>query len=511
MKASAKVVLNTGVVYLKLLLGIVFGLFTTRLVLEALGETDYGLFILVGGVIGMLAILNNSMSNASMRFMAHSLGSDDPEKIKLTFNTTLHLHIMIGLLLIVIMELGGYLMFEYIINIPEGRYFSAQMVFHAMVLTTFVTIISVPYDAVINAHENLLFLSVVDVLGYALKLGLAIYLFYSPYDLLITYAVILFVIQIVQRLLKQWYSRVKYAECKIDFKNYKNKALRKEILNFSWWNLFGSIASMSVTQVRSLILNVFFGVEINAAEGVSKTASNQLNTVSASMTRALNPQLVKSEGSGDRQRMLKLTELATKFSGFLFALFAIPAIIEMPFLLNLWLKNVPDYAIAFSRLLLVGLLFEKFTFEITNAVRANGNIKALTIMESVIALLTIPTAIVVFKLGYPPYSIFIIYIISTLLAAINRFYFARKILNMNVKLFFSNAIFPLFIPLGAVITMNIIVNLTLDSILIQTISSFVLTPALFLLLFWKLSIPKEEKIKIKDIFTIILVRLKRKK
>lgn len=511
MKASAKVVVNTGIVYLKLLLGIIFGLFTTRLVLDALGETDYGLFILVGGVIGMLAILNTSMSNASMRFMAHSMGSADLEKIKLTFNTTLHLHFVIGLLLIVIIELGGFLMFEYIINIPESRYFSAQIAFQSMVLTTFVTIISVPYDAVINAHENLLFLSVVDVLGYILKLLLAIYLFYAPYDLLITYAVTLFLIQIIQRLLKQWYSRVKYKECTIDFKNYKDKELRKEILNFSWWNLFGSIASMSVTQVRSLILNVFFGLEINAAEGVSKTASNQLNTVSASMTRALNPQLVKSEGSGDRKRMLKLTELATKFSGFIFALFAIPAIIEMPFLLNLWLKNVPDYAIPFSRLLLIGLLFEKLTFEITNAVRANGNIKGLTIMESVIAILTIPVAIIVFKVGYPPYSIFIIYIISTLLAAVNRFYFARKILSMNIKIFFAKAISPLFIPLAAVISVNVLVHFALDSVLIQTLNSFILTPTLFLFLFWKLSISKEEKLKIKEIFTFILLRLKRTK
>ncbi|MDX1652434.1 MAG: MATE family efflux transporter [Brumimicrobium sp.] len=508
MNASTRVVVNTAVVYIKLLIGIALGLFTTRLVLEALGETDYGVFILVGGMIGMLAILNSSMSNGSMRFMAHSLGSGDPEKIRLTFNTTLHLHIIIGLLLILIMEIGGYFMFRYIINIPEGRFFAAQFVFHSMVLTTFVTIVSVPYDAVINAHENLLFLSVVDVLGYILKLGLAIYLFYAPYDLLITYATILLAIHIIQRLIKQIYSRRKYDECKVDFSNYKNKKLRNEILSFSGWNLFGSIASMSVTQIRSLILNVFFGVDINAAEGVSKTASNQLNTVSSSMTRALNPQLVKSEGSGNRRRMLMLTEISTKFSGFLFAIFAIPAIIEMPFLIDIWLKNVPDFAIAFTRLILIGLLLEKFTFEITNAIRANGNIRAMTIMESVIAVITIPAAIFIFQLGYKPYWIFIIYIISTLLAAFNRFYYAKKILDMKIKIFFFRAILPVIFPLSVIIVLNVLVNFINNNELIRLSVSFILTPLLFVFLFWVFSMTKEEKMKIKEIAGQIREKLK---
>jgi len=508
MNNSTRVVVNTAIVYVKLLIGIALGLFTTRLVLEALGETDYGVFILVGGVIGMLAILNSSMSNASMRFMAHSLGSADTKKVKLTFNTTLRLHILIGLLLIIVMEIGGYFMFEYVINIPEGRFFAAQIVFHSMVLTTFVTIISVPYDAVINAHENLLFLSAIDVVGYILKLGLAIYLFYSPYDLLIIYAIVILVIQFLQRLIKQIYSKRKYPECQIDFKNLRDSYLQKKILKYSWWNLFGSIASMSVTQIRSLILNVFFGVEINAAEGISKSASNQLSTVSSSMTSALNPQLVKSEGSGNREQMLKLTELSTKFSGFLFAIFAIPAIIEMPLLLNLWLKNVPDYAIAFSRLLLIGLLIEKFTFEITNAIRANGNIRFMTIMESLIALITIPVAIIIFQLGFEPYWIFIIYIFSTFLAAFNRFYFAKKILSLNVNLFFLRAILPVLIPLLIIIGFNLGIQLINENEIIRIGSSFFLTPVIFLFLFWRFSMLEDERMKMKNVFKQIKEMMK---
>ena len=333
------------------------GLFTTRLVLGALGETNYGIYSLVAGVVGMLAVLQSAMSSASMRFMAHSLGSDNEILILKTFNTTLFLHIIIGLVVVAIIETGGYFMFDYLLKIPEDKVFDAKVVFHFMALTTFVSIIAVPYDAVINSHENLLALSIADVIGSFFKLGLAIYLTVSHFNLLILYGFGMFVIQIIMRIIKQQYSVTHYKECTLNFKKYVDKSLSREILYFSGWNLFGSIASMSVTQVRSVLLNMFFGVTINAADGISKTASGQVNLVSTSLTSAINPQLVKSEGSGDRQKMLHITNISTKFSVFLFALFAIPVILETPYLLNLWLKNVPDYAVIFVRLTLIGLLY----------------------------------------------------------------------------------------------------------------------------------------------------------
>lgn len=510
MDASTRVVVNTAVVYVKLLIGIAFGLFTTRLVLEALGETDYGVFILVGGVIGMLAILNSSMSNASMRFMAHSLGSNDPEKIKQTFNTTLHLHFVIGLLLILVMEIGGYFMFEFIINIPENRFIAAQVVFHSMVLTTFITIIAVPYDAVINAHENLIFLSSIDILGYILKLGLAIFLFFSPYDLLITYAIALLLIQTLLRLIKQVYSKRKYADCEVDFSRYRNEKLRKEILNFSWWNLFGSIASMTVTQMRSLILNVFFGVGINAAEGVSKTLSNQLNTVSSSMTRALNPQLVKSEGSGDRKKLIKLTILSTKFSSFLFSLFAIPVLFETPFLLNIWLKNVPDYSVPFVRLMIISLLIGKFTFEITNAFRAIGDIKKFQLTETLIIICTIPIVFVLFKNGYSPEFYFYVTIIVSLFIAANRLVLSKKIANMSPLYFLRKAILPVIPSITITFGVLLVLVCLVDESVIRTIFTFTIGMSIMTLVFWKSGLINEERIKLKSILQSLLLKLHKK-
>ncbi len=446
MNPANRVIFNTSVLYIRLLIGMVLGLFTTRLILSTLGETNYGTYALVAGMVGMLGILNASMANASMRFMAHSLGSGNEVTIKKTFNTTLFLHFVIGILVVIVMEIGGLLMFEYLLNIPVERIMDAKTIFHFMVINTFITIISVPYDAVINSHENILVLSLVDLLGNILNLGIAIYLSFSTANLLVLYGFLMLLTQLVLRIIKQSYSKSKYKECKINFRKYVDKELSKTILTFSGWNLFGSLASMSVTQVKSIFINMFFGVSVNAADGLSTNASSQVNMISTSMTQALNPQLVKSEGGGDRQKMLHYTEIATKFSIFLFALFAIPVIFEAPYLLNLWLKKVPDYTIIFCQLILIATLIEKFTFEITTAIRAVGKIRNFQVAETIVKVLNIPFSYFILKAGCPPYYIYFVIILISLLAAFQRLYFGRVIAGMNIQSFLKNGILPILIP-----------------------------------------------------------------
>lgn len=508
MKPETRVVFNTAVLYTKLLVGVALGLFTTRLVLEALGETDFGIYALVGGVVGMLGVLNSSMANASMRFMAHSLGTGDEIMIRKTFNTTLLLHFIIGILVIVIMEVLGLMMFEYLLNIPPDKIYAAKVVFHFMVITTFISIISVPYDAVINSHENLLVLSLVDILGYLLKLGVAIYLSLISNNLLIIYGGLMLIIQILLRIIKQWYSKTKYPECETDFRNYTDRKMFKSILTFSGWNLFGSIAGISVIQVRGILLNMFFGVSINAAEGISKTASSQVNTVATSMTQALNPQLVKSEGSGNRNKMLRLTEIATKFSLFLFALFAIPVMIEANYLLELWLKSVPEYAVLFCQLILLGLFIDKLTFEITSAIRAVGLIKNFQIIETLIVVISVPVSYYLFYTGYPVYSIFIVNIIAALAASFGRLYFGKRIAGMNVNSFIMNGIIPIFIPIAGSILVALLLYYTLPQgiirLLIITFTSVVVLTALF----WIYGVNADESEKLKRILNSLLIKLK---
>lgn len=508
MNSATKVVFNTGILYAKLLVGMVIGLFTMRLVLAALGETDYGIYTLVAGVVGMLGVLNSSMTNASMRFMAHSLGTGDRTNILKTFNTTLFLHFVIGIIALILIELGGLIMFQYLLNIPVGKLADARIVFHFMVITTFVTIISVPYDAVMNSHENFLALALIDMLGYIIKLGIAIYLTYSSSTkILVLYGLFILLTQILLRIIKQLYSRLKYDECKFRFKGYVDKKVLGTILSFSGWNLFGSVAAMSVTQIRGILLNMFFGVQINAADGISKTASSQVNTVSTSMTRALNPQLVKSEGSGDRQRMLRITELATKFSVFLFALFAIPVIMETSYLLNFWLIDVPEHAVIFCKLILIGLFLEKFTFEITSAIRAVGQIRNFQVVETCLVLFNIPLAYCIFKMGYPPYAILLVNIFLAFIAIFIRLYFGHMVAGMDIRQFFKNGILPILIPVLFAFCFAFIPKTFMHEGFFRICITTIVSIAVMTSSFWFWGLKPEETAKLKEVVNGIAIRL----
>lgn len=442
---------------MRLIIVMLLALFTTRVVLDALGEVNYGIYTLVAGVVGMLAILQSAMSTTSMRYMSYGLGSGDEDLISRTFNTTLFLHLIIGFAVVAFVEIGGYFMFAHFLDIPEAKLFDAKIVFHLMALTTFVAIVAVPYDAVINSHENLLVLSIVDIIGAVLQLAVAIYLTFTNLNLLIIYGLGMFFVQLILRVIKQQYSVRHYNECRLNLKNF-DKGLSREIMAFSGWNLFGSIAAVSVTQVRSILLNMFFGVKVNASEGIAKTANNAVNMVSVNLTQAINPQLVKSEGSGDRQRMLRITSMSTKFSIFLFALIAIPVIIEMPYLLNIWLKNVPEFAVVFARLAIIALLIEKFTFEITNAIRAIGKIRELSVTEAIIFFLNIPISYILFKANYLPYTIFIVGIFFCLIVFFERLYFGKTIANMNIASFVKLTILPVAFALLLATTLTLIVH-----------------------------------------------------
>ncbi|MEN9324172.1 MAG: hypothetical protein RL699_1952, partial [Bacteroidota bacterium] len=346
------------------------GLISTRIVLGALGEINYGIYILIAGVIGMLGVLNSSMINSSLRFITHSIGTKNEDHINKTFTTTIILHFIIGLAIIILMEIGGYFTFKYFLNIPIEKIWDAKIIFHFMVLTTYVTIISVPFDSLINANEKIFALALVDLLGSIINLLAAIYLTYSSGNLLVIYGGLVLGNQILLRIVKQLYVKIHFSKYRVDIKKYFDKKIFWSILSYSSWNILGSIASVSVVQIKSVFINNFFSVKVNAANGIASTVSSQVNQVASSMTGAIYPQLVKSEGSGDRIRMIRITEIATKFSIFLFSILALPVVFETNYLLTIWLKNVPQYTVIICQIILINLLLEKITFEVNTAIRA---------------------------------------------------------------------------------------------------------------------------------------------
>lgn len=508
-KAAKKIALNTGIIYTKLIVKLAAGLIITRLVLGALGQVDYGIYSVVAGVIGLLSFLNAAMSSASMRFISHNLGTGDSHLIRSTFNSTLVIHFILGFIVVVIMEIGGSLMFEYLLKIPSDRLYDAKIIFHLMTASTFVTIISVPFDAVINAHENFLALSTIEIIGVVIHLVIAVLLTYLiEANLLVVYSVLVLMMQITLRFIKQRYSINKYKECKIRVFEYTDKKVIKKILSFSGWNLFGVVGGILTVQSTSIFLNMFFGVLLNTANGIATSFASQLNNFSESMTQAINPQIMKSEGGGKRDRMLKLTATSAKFSVFLFAFFSLPTIIETPYLLKLWLKNVPDYSIIFCRLLLVSIFLEKYTFQLSIALKAVGKLRGITITGTILLISRIYVAYMLFKMNYPPYSIYLVNILFSISTAISRLYFGKKVAGLSIKEYLEAVIFRGSLPLFFASIFSPIPSLLMNEGILRLLLTVSISSITILIFVSYMGLTSNERQRIKGILPESLAKLK---
>lgn len=493
MRAADRVIFNTAISYLVLLFKMAVGILSVRFILIALGETNYGIYIAVAGVIALLDMLGGSMTNTSMRYLAYSLGGGEIEKIRDTFRTTLYVHYIIGFVTALIMEICGIFFIECIMDIPLDKMIDAQIIFQLMIISTFISIIAVPYDAVMNAHEHIWVLSLFDAFNAILVLGMVVFLMYSPGNRLIIYGVGQLGILILIRLLKVYYSKRHFMECRnITFKN-RNKKLVSELLSFTGWTFFGNLSAALKTHLRGIIINVFFGVRLNAAEGISRQVNNYVNMVAVSMTKAINPQMNKSEGSGDRDRMKRVLMMASKYSTFLFALVGVPLMIETPYIFRLWLKEVPEYAVVFCQISLLTMLIAKFTGQIGHAIYAVGKIKYFQSVEVVISFVILLFTYFFFRWGYSPTSAYWVELVGVMVIMIERYYFGKKIIGLNLIEYTKTTIFPSLFPIivagGFSYVITLIIQPGLDRLIITGLTYCLL----FTLLFFIFGVNKEEK------------------
>ena len=506
MKNANKIVFNTFILYLKIIFNIVVTFYTTRVILDCLGQEDYGIWSLIGGLIALFSVVYSAMTTASMRFMSHSLGTGDQNLINKTFSTSLLLHIVIGLIFVLVIEFSGIFMFKYMLNIPIHKISDAWYVFHMTIVITFLYIITVPYDAVLNSHENILALDIFDVIGIILRIFIVFYISTLKGNLLIIYSILTMLNQLLLMLAKQYYSFKKYNECNFNFRLNYDSEFMKKIVSFTLWNFFGSVAAVSSNHFKGLILNMFYGVSLNTPNGIASNVSGQIGVFSNSMTMAINPQLVKSEGGGDRVRMLQLTSSATKFSIFIFMLLALPIFLELPLLLKLWLKNVPDYTVVFCRLILIYMLLEKMTFEITNAIRAVGDVKRFQLIETMIQISNIPLSYLFLKIGFQPTVIYIITIFITVSITFERLYFGKILLNLNAKEFLLKSVFP---PMMVLIVSSILcypIQLLLQENVFRLFVSLFTTSLLSIAMFMIWGLTSQEK----TIFLSLITQIKTK-
>lgn len=507
MDKTNKIIYNTGVVYAQLVVTTIISLVSVRFVLQALGEDDYGVYMLVAGVIALLDIMSATMSHTSMRFMSYSLGKNDLETSLKTFNTTLFIHYCLAALVVVVLEIGGWGMFEWFLNIPDDKLFAAKVVYQFMIVTALVSIVSVPFDAVINSHENLLFLAIINIADSLLVIGIALFLLVYNGDRLILYGFLMMMLQVAARIVKQVYTRLKYPECRVDFRKYRDKKLFKSILSFTGWDFLNIASNLCTTQIRGILINMFFGVKLNAAEGVGKKVNSKLNKLSTGITRAITPQMNKSEGGGDRKRLIQLTFAGVRFTTFMYCLLAIPLMCEMQYVLDIWLKEVPAFTALFCQMCILIQIISKFTWQITNAVRAVGLIKEMQIIGSVLAFSGVIIGYFVFKAGAGPISIYIIEIILCCIGAGVNLYFGKKIVGISPRDFIQKTTLPVLLPILVSLALVMPMHLMMDESFLRFALVFGVYIVANALIFWFFSMNANEKGRLTE---FVSKRLKKK-
>jgi O-antigen/teichoic acid export membrane protein len=440
MQPAKRIVKNTAFLYGKMLITIFVALYSTRLILSALGAIDYGIYNLIGGIIAMLSFINSGMIVATGRYISFYLGSGDIEKLKQVFSSSVILHAIIGVSIVVLLEIGGFFIFDGVLNIPTDRISTAKIIFQCMIISTFFSINAVPYGASINAHENFFFEAMIGILESFLKLGVAILLIRAKGDKLVLYGVLIAGLTIAVRITMGTYCHRKYEECRIHIRSHIKIDLLKEMLSFAGWNVFSMFCYVVRTQGLAVVLNMFFGVIINAAYGIANQVSGTLSSFSTNMIRAFLPQIFKSGGSGNNVRMLRLSMLSSKLSMYLLALFAIPVFIEMPFIINLWLKTVPENTIIFCRLILIIGFLQQPTMGLMAAITAVGNIKTYQLVEGLFQFFNLPIALGLIKLGLPAHSVLIGSISLEVINVCIVITFAHKLAGLDLKDFLVNTI-----------------------------------------------------------------------
>lgn len=447
MQQVNRVAKNTLILYIQMAITVVLSLYTTRLVLAALGTQDFGLFNVVGGAIAMLMFLSAAMTSASQRFMSFSSGEGNILKQRQIFNISLKMHLLIACIIVVLLELLGYFLFEGILNIAPNRIETAKFIYQCLIVSTFFTVLAVPYDAVVNAHENMLFVAILRIIEVLLKFAIAIFISYVTLDKLYIYGLLMASVPVVLFFIRQLYGHIKYKEVVINFKKYQQKALFKEMFGFASWSFLGSSSSMIANYGQGIVVNMFYGTTVNAAQGISSQVSGQLGTFANVMLKALNPVLAKSEGAGDRSLMRKASLIGSKLSFFLLVVFYVPVMIEMPYVFGVWLKEVPEYAIVFCRLLLIRNLIEQLFTTLNSSISAVGDIKQFQKITSGLNFLPLVVTYLVFLYGADPYMMYVIFIIYAILKGAVILYYAKIKCGFSVSDFLKNILFRCFIVL----------------------------------------------------------------
>lgn len=495
---AKRVIRNTGFLYAKMGITMFISLYTTRLILNTLGASDFGIFNIVGGAISMLGFLNAAMASATQRFMSYSEGEGNKEKQKSIFNVSIILHFSISLIVGLALLILGYFFFNGILNIPVERLFAAKVVYGSLIISTMFTIMSVPYDATMNAHENMKYYAIIGIFESLLKLSVAFACIYLQYDKLIIYGFLMACIPLITLSIMRIYCHKNYEECIIAPRKYWKQKTMKEMTSFAGWNFMSALSSIISQYGLSIVLNYFWGTILNAAQGIANQISGQLMVFSNTMLKALSPIIVKSKGGSNDDLMIKSAFLGCKYAYLMLIIFALPFILETNYILKLWLKSIPEWAVIFCQLQLVRSIVEQLTISINTIISAQGQIKGFSILKSIFGIQPILLTIIFFYFKYPPYTMYLIWIFcGGILGGCTSLYFANKLCNVKYNDYIIKVFIPCIIPTVISYIIGLSIQMYISECFYRLCLTTLTTTIIIVILWWFLSSKEEQSLTLK--------------
>ena len=482
---------NAAMLYFRMLLTMGVSLYTTKIVLETLGVNDFGVYYVVAGFVSMLGFLHGAMSSATQRFLAFELGKPGIKDVPGIFSMSLNIHILIALVVLIVGETIGLWFVKTQLTIPVERMLAAEWVFHISLVSFMVTIISVPYNALIIANEKMSVFAWVSIFDVTLKLLTVFMLGWFGFDKLILYALLSLSVVFIIFFIYRAYCHSKFEDSQ--FKLYWDQVLFKIMMSYTGWNLWGNVAAVMSGQGVNILLNIFFGPAVNVARAIAMQVSAALNSFVQNIQVAVNPQIIKSYAENNMDFMYRLVCYGAKYNFFVLLLLSLPILNNIEVILKVWLGMIPEHTKVFTELIIITILIDSLSPSLMTAAQATGRIKLYQFVVGGLLLLNVPVSYFVLKMGYAPYIVFYVAISLSVIALIARVYLISALIGMKKQMYFIDTLIPVSLVTVLVLGVNNFLNINIISPPLNFVISVLLTGILVICAVLFVGLNKREK------------------
>lgn len=452
-----RVAKNVMMLYIRLFLTMCISIYTSRILLNSLGVIDYGIYNVVGGLVGMLSFLNGSLTSSSQRFLTYSIGKGDSSEVSIIFTNIIYIHVLLALIVVTMSEAVGMWLLDGKLNIPVNRMLSTYVAFHLSVLLMAINIVTVPYNALIIANERMSFFAYLSIYEVFVKLIIAFLITHIDSDKLIVYSILMTITQFSVWLIYKMYRGKYFSDIK--FLGAFSKDKIKQFLSFISWNMFASIAIMLMSQGTNLILNVFFGPVINAARSLAQQVQSALTQLYINFQMAINPQITKSYAQNNLQQMHLFMFASVKVAFVIMSSIALPFLFVCDYVLGIWLDIVPEYTSTFIKIGLLINVIDAISNPFIIGCMATGQIKKIMMVCGTMFCMVMPISYVFFTFGLPPYYAYISQFSITIIAFFVRLFIVDKLLNFGIVKFCKSIVVPMVIVFSLSFSILYLINL----------------------------------------------------